>query len=183
MSTRDDPQEPQEPIDAVGMAIEAIGAAVGRTRIEDQLVEMVKAGGFTWQQVADVCGYATPQTARRAYTRILQDAVEEMDEGTRAEMLAFELGRLDTIHGEMWAIMRSPDSEPATKMKASETLLKVSAARVKLLGLEVDPTKHTGITDQLVIIRGETFVQQLQELVEEDEANLEAQRRAKGIEA
>jgi len=87
----------------------------------------MKLEGHTWMVVADALGYADESGARKATERLLDRTGSEL----ASEYRSLELGRLDALHAAYWTAAVSGDA------KAAEIVLKVTAQRVKLLGLAV----------------------------------------------
>jgi hypothetical protein len=126
------------------------------------------AQGYSYDEVAAAVGYANRGTAWKAVHDALKDRV-----AANADVLRrLELMRLDTLQAAHWPGALEGD------VKAAGVVLKVIAQRIRLMALEQDP-KASGIPTDLVIIKSDTFVEQLKALVEEDERELAAQRAAK----
>ncbi|WP_138996811.1 hypothetical protein [Rhodococcus zopfii] len=81
--------------------------------------------GQTWQEIADAEGYADRSGARRAVERLLDRTGAELVE----EYREVENARLDALQAAHWSAAIGGD------IKSAELVLKVSAQRARLLGL------------------------------------------------
>lgn len=82
--------------------------------------------GKTYQQVADEQGYASRGTVHRiVHETLAQHEVEAIE-----ELRSLELARLDAIHSSFFDAALSGD------VRAAQVVLKVSAARCRLLQLD-----------------------------------------------
>jgi hypothetical protein len=115
-----------------------------------------RLGGFTWDLVAQECGYTTGEDARQSVKAYLGRAAMRVSERTRADSLQKELHRLDVLQSACWDQALSGD------LKAIETSIKIINMRSKLLGLE--QVSQTNVTQQTILIRGtkEEFIEGLQ---------------------
>lgn len=86
--------------------------------------------GRTWQQVANELDYADRSGAYKAVQRLLDRTEFESVQEHRA----LESDRLDALHASYWPAAIHGD------VKAAELVLKISAQRCRLLGLDA-PTK------------------------------------------
>ena len=94
-------------------------------RLRAQQCLELRRDGRTWQEIADQLGYADRSGARKAVERLLdRTEFESVD-----EFRALEADRLDALHAAHWGKAMNGDIE-ATKL-----VLKVSAQRCRLLGL------------------------------------------------
>lgn len=94
--------------------------------------------GHDFQTIADRLGYGSRQHANQDYRRAL-DAVAAENEQTVDTARRVELARLDTLQTLAWSHTAFP--EPTVALKAIETILKISAQRTRMMGLD-QPVKH-----------------------------------------
>lgn len=94
--------------------------------------------GHDFQYIADTLGYGSRQAANADYHRAL-DAVAAENEQTIETARRVELARLDTLQTLAWQHTGFP--EPTVALKAIETILKISAHRSRMMGLD-QPVKH-----------------------------------------
>jgi hypothetical protein len=94
--------------------------------------------GHDFATIADACGYGSRQAACDDYHRAF-DAIAAENEATTEQARRVELARLDKLQTIAWA--KTGDPEPAIALKAVETVLKISAHRARMLGLD-QPVKH-----------------------------------------
>ena len=92
---------------------------------ERQALEL-RRGGATYDQIAQVIGYATPQGAYLAYQRALKRTLS--DAGSE-ELREMELDRLDRLQQAVWPKALSGD------MAALDRVLKIMNQRANYLGL------------------------------------------------
>jgi hypothetical protein len=118
--------------------------------------------GLSYDDIAEQVGYTNRGTAWRAVQHALRErTLQAVDE--HREM---ELARLDALQAAHWEAAVS-----GSDLKAAELCLKVSAQRIKLLGLEASP----GANDQsgkTVVITGtsEEYIAGMKALCEADES-------------
>lgn len=94
--------------------------------------------GHDFQTIADRLGYGSRQHANADYHRAL-DAITAENEQTIDTARRVELARLDTLQTLAWQHTGFP--EPTVALKAIETVLKISAHRARMMGLD-QPVKH-----------------------------------------
>lgn len=94
--------------------------------------------GHDFQYIADALGYGSRQAANADYHRAL-DAVAAENEQTVDTARRVELARLDTLQTLAW--QHTGNGDPAVALKAVETILKISAHRSRMMGLD-QPVKH-----------------------------------------
>lgn len=94
--------------------------------------------GHDFQTIADRCGYGSKQSACDDYHRAL-DAIAVENEQTVETARRVELARLDLLQTIAWGKTGSDD--PNVALKAVETVLKISAHRARMTGLD-QPVKH-----------------------------------------
>lgn len=100
--------------------------------------------GRTYQQVADELGYANRGTVHR----IVQQALARHEVEGVEELRALELARLDEVQLAFWDQATSGDA------KAAEVVLKVVAARCRLLQLHRGPLEPSGAASSPVVVVG-----------------------------
>jgi len=121
----------------------------------------LKAQGFTYEEIAVQLGYASKAGAYVAVVRALKLANEKSAElGKHYRDL--ELAKLDALESELWGVIRArhlvaqngeivrdPDGNPLTdsrpKVDAVEAMVKVSARRARLLGLDQSTDTQVGV--------------------------------------
>lgn len=118
-------------------------AAAREQREADRLKRRTKCmkmrlEGHDFEHIAEACGYGSRQAAWDDYHRAL-DAVAAENEATTDTARRVELARLDKLQTIAWA--KTGHDEPAIALKAVETVLKISAHRSRMLGLD-QPVKH-----------------------------------------
>lgn len=94
--------------------------------------------GHDFQTIADRCGYGSKQAACDDYHRAL-DAVAAENEATVETARRVELARLDLLQTRAWAQVHKDD--PMVSLRAIETVLKISAHRARMIGLD-QPVRH-----------------------------------------
>lgn len=94
--------------------------------------------GHDFQTIADALGYGSRRHANQDYRRAL-DAVTAENEQATDTARRVELARLDVLQTKAWAHTDFP--EPTVALKAIETILKISAHRARMMGLD-QPVKH-----------------------------------------
>lgn len=114
----------------------------------------LKLQGSTWVAIAEAEGYADESGARRAAQRLLDRTGSELV----AEYREVELGRLDALQARHWPAAMAGD------LKAAEFVLKVSAQRSRLLGLNV-PEKV--IVAEAAALTDEDFAETAARLMQE----------------
>lgn len=116
--------------------------------------------GHDFQTIADACGYGSRQAAWDDYHRAL-DAVTAENEATTDQARRVELARLDKLQTLAWA--RTGSEDPGIVLKAIETVLKISAHRSRMLGLD-QPIQHEISFDAV-----EARITELQAFIDEHE--------------
>ena len=92
--------------------------------------------GLTWAEIAVEVGYKHPGTARDAYMRSLHRVIaEDVD-----ELRQLESDRLDALQVAHWEKALEGD------LKSGELVVKIIAARCKLLGLDRKPVTTSSFT-------------------------------------
>jgi hypothetical protein len=98
----------------------------------------MKLAGVDFQVIADRLGYSSRGAATKDVHRALEANLAE--EAAASELLRHqEAARLDRLQAAVWTTALSGD------VRAIETVLKISAQRARLLGLNA-PEKHEVIT-------------------------------------
>lgn len=122
----------------------------------------LRLAGYPWKIVAEQVGYANDQVAIVEVRAYLQKASLQMDEQRKAEALAMELDRLDTLQAALWPAAMGGD------VRAVDSALRVMTLRAKLLGFDVAGEKGTTINKTLVVAGNtEQYVQALKAIAEE----------------
>jgi hypothetical protein len=101
--------------------------AVARAERDARALELRKAGS-TFQQIADLCGYANAPRAHEAITK----AIRALPREAAAEVRALELERLDRLTLAVWDSARDGDRG------SIDTVLRLMKRRACLLGLDLD---------------------------------------------
>jgi len=100
----------------------------------------LRRGGMTYRQIAEELGLSGPGTAYKAVMR----ALKRHQEQHREDVLTLELQRLDVALAAVWPrVLRGDD-------RAIQSMLNISAARRRLLGLEkvaVDVTMQGAVIE------------------------------------
>lgn len=121
----------------------------------------LRMAGYPWKVVAEQVGYANDQTAIVEVRAYLQRAALEMDDQRRAEALAMELDRLDTLQAAVWPAALGGD------VKAVDSALRVMSLRAKLLGFDGNQERATTVHKTLVVAgTSEQYVQALKAISE-----------------
>lgn len=121
--------------------------------------------GHDFATIAERCGYGSRQAAWDDYHRAL-DAVAAENEATTDQARRVELARLDKLQTIAWA--RTGSDDPGVVLKAVETVLKISAHRARMLGLD-QPVRHEISFDAV-----EARIAELQSFIDEHEADADA---------
>jgi hypothetical protein len=93
--------------------------------------------GHTYQEIAARLDYADESGARAVIRRQLEQAREQAAELTE-DLRALEGARLDALSVGLWAGFSGPDrsDDPDLRRKLAEALVRLSARRSALLGLD-----------------------------------------------
>jgi hypothetical protein len=122
----------------------------------DKAVQM-RIEGKTWREVADALGIGTPQQAEREVARALEQANKRLDQSV-GHLRRTEAARLDDLIRKTYAILTKdhllvqggkvvldadgdPMHDDGPKLKAIETIRRLSESRRKLFGLDA-PEQH-----------------------------------------
>lgn len=89
-----------------------------------------RQSGWTYQRIADECGYADPSSARHAVQRELDRVIVQNVEDWRADHVA----RLEKLHEELWTL--ATDTKNKGRLFAVDRLLAIADREAKLLGLD-----------------------------------------------
>jgi hypothetical protein len=103
---------------------------------KETAVVSLRREGRTWQDIAQVVGYASASGASDAYARASNRVVAEGID----ELRALESDRLDALHRAVW------DKALEGDYKALEIVLKVMERRSRLLGLDLPARKQLEVT-------------------------------------
>jgi AraC-like DNA-binding protein len=88
---------------------------------------------FTYQEIADQCGYSDASACHHAVQRELQRiVVENIEELRREESIIY-----DRLHAECWEL--AIDKGNKGRLFAVDRLISISERRAKLMGLDVRP--------------------------------------------
>jgi hypothetical protein len=114
--------------------------------------------GYCYEDIAEDVGYANRGTAWRAVNESLNGQLVENVQTYRR----IELARLEALQAAHWDAAVSGDD-----LKAAELVLKVSAQRTKLLGLDRQPMEAEEGTRSIVIVgAGGDYLGDLQTIAE-----------------
>jgi hypothetical protein len=120
-------------------------AEITRTIYGEEKAAAVKAG-LPEDSVHQISISAVSIALKRILSRELAKAPE-----TAIELREVELRRLDAMHAVAWAMSVNPDFEPGLRLAASDRVVKISAERRKMFGLDAPEKKS------LVDANGETI--------------------------
>ena len=126
------------------------------TAERDALAARLRATGASYRQIAERLNFANEGGAHRAVSRALAAVpVEDV-----AELRAIECARLDEITARLWSVMNTkypvgmtagrrivdqhdrPIEDPAPLLAVVDRLLRITAQRARLLGLDAAPPKR-----------------------------------------
>ncbi|MBD3781689.1 MAG: hypothetical protein IE926_01855 [Micrococcales bacterium] len=111
---------------------------LSKTAMRDHRVLELVAQGKGFDEVAALCGYANRSGAWKAYQRALKARAVDLGDEQRRTL---ELHRLDLMTDAVWEDAMKGDRG------AIREALRISAARVRLLGLSVAPHRSSGLGD------------------------------------
>lgn len=115
-----------------------------------RLVEIarLRTRGASYQQIADRLGYSDRNSPRRLLMRHLRQQVHE----SVGEMRAIENERLDAAVLTVTAVMVDAATEPVIRLRAADSLVRISARRAALNGLDasISPEVLQGMEDAFV---------------------------------
>jgi hypothetical protein len=128
------------------------GLAIRGTVIDDSAYEayQLHIAGKDWETVAKTTGYANAKTAQVDVRRYIQRAAALMDLSKKEEVIGVELSRLDALQDAVWGAAMEGDT------KAVDSVLKVMTHRSKLLGLELIAQDSGTVTNNTVVVQGNT---------------------------
>lgn len=106
--------------------------------------------GSSWEQVCKTVGYSSVKVAQVELRRYLTDMAVRVDIENREEVLAMEMGRLDSLMEAVWDQAMTGDT------KAVDSALKIISMRSKLLGLEALTQTAGNVTNNTVVVTGNT---------------------------
>lgn len=106
--------------------------------------------GSSWEQVCKTVGYSSIKVAQVELRRYLTDIAVRVDVEHREEVLAMEVGRLDSLMEAVWDQAMTGDT------KAVDSALKIIGMRAKLLGLEALTQVSGTVTNNTVVVTGST---------------------------
>ena len=128
--------------------IKAVTAAqvIEAQNLQARQAYLLRQQGKSWWDIAEALGISE-RTAQIRVDEAISVAASMVDEFAKRSLLAMEVGRMDALQDAFWATAIGGD------VKAAELVLKISAQRSKLLGLDViaDPSS---LTHHTVIVSG-----------------------------
>lgn len=104
----------------------------------------MKLSGADFEEIADTLEYANAKAASKDVWRAMK-AAQKLEAARVTELRQVQFSRLERMHAETWPLVTNTvhceDCEagridPASKLKAIETTLKIGAEMRKLLGLD-----------------------------------------------
>lgn len=104
----------------------------------------LRVAGAQWDEIAQVLGYSSQQTARQA----VKHARKDRDTETLEDIVDLELQRLDMLQLTQWRQAQKGDA------KATMVILAIMNLRMKLLGTEKKPDVVEGTTNNTAIFIG-----------------------------
>ncbi len=104
----------------------------------------LRAQKYTYEAIAQQCGYASASACRKAILREMDRVVVTNVEHLRRE----ELFILDKLHAECWEI--AFDKKNKGRLFAIDRLIQISERRAKLMGLDT-PVDSAVFANQIVI--------------------------------
>lgn len=107
----------------------------------------LRVAGRSWWEIAEELNLTEAAASTLVHERLRQVA-SLVDEGSRREMLATELDRLDRLQAAVWT--KAMDGDP----KSVSAALAVIDRRAKFLGLETDTA--TTVTANTIVVPGPT---------------------------
>lgn len=105
----------------------------------------LRRSGKTWWQVAKALDISQSYAANLVH-EALSEAAQLVDYGTKQQLLALEIDRLDTLQQAVWTDAVGGD------LKAIEIALKIIQSRTKVLGLDNMPTNT--VTNNTIVVTG-----------------------------
>jgi hypothetical protein len=132
--------------------------------LEDKLergVQLRSIGGYTWREVARICGYPSAEAAQMSISTALERQALELSQDKRQRILAMEVDRYERIHAAYMPSALEGDH------KSAEIVLKTAAQRQRLLALGEEATSQK--TYQTIIIPSENMAEEMRRIVEEDD--------------
>lgn len=95
-------------------------------------IARLRVFGLTYQQIADRLGYANRDGPRRILMKHLREQAAE----AISEMRAMENARLDAATFSVMTILQGQDAGQAERLRAADTLVRISQRRASLNGLD-----------------------------------------------
>lgn len=122
----------------------------------------LRQSGKPWDVVAKTVGYGSGKSAEVEVRQYITKAAIQMDNSRKEEVLGLELDRLDTLQSAVWDQAMDGDT------KAVDSVLRIMTHRAKLLGLELIAQGQGTVTNNTVVVTGnsEEFIRSLK-LVDE----------------
>lgn len=106
----------------------------------------LRTEGATWWEIAETLKI-TEEAASSLVSDRIRAAAALVDEGSKRQIIAIELDRLDALQRAVWADAVSGDT------RAIDTALKVMSSRAKLLGLDGALTGNQ-VTNNTIVVPG-----------------------------
>jgi hypothetical protein len=106
--------------------------------------------GQDWDSIARTLGYKTGRSAQVEVREYITKAAVQMDMARREEVLDIEMRRLDALQAAVWPSAMDGDT------KAVDSVLRVMGHRAKLLGLELVAQTQGAVTNNTVVVTGDT---------------------------
>ena len=110
----------------------------------------LKKAGHDWNEIAKIVGYANGKVAAVEVRRYVTEVATILTKEQREEVLSLELDRLDSLLNAVW------DNAMTGDTKAVDSALRVINTRAKLLGLELLSQTAGNVTNNTVVVTGNT---------------------------
>ena len=114
----------------------------------------LRLSGKSWREIADLCSYASDDSARLQVSTWIQKAALEVDKTTRSEHLALELERLDALLVSVWDTAMTGDKA------AVDSACKIVQLRSRILGLD-NITAEVNNNVQTIVVTQEEYINRL----------------------
>jgi len=101
----------------------------------------LRVAGWTFERIAEMCGYANPSAAFNAVDKELREAGQEEVDTLRS----VEKRRIEKIINKLWPQLIGGNTSPVT-LDAIKVYLQLSARLARLLGLDVAAAGGGGAT-------------------------------------
>lgn len=110
----------------------------------------LKKAGYSWDEIAKFVGYTSGKVASVEVRRYITESASQLSIEQREEVLGIELDRLDSLLNAVWDTAMSGDT------RAVDSALKVINMRSKLLGLDLLTQTAGTVTNNTVVVTGNT---------------------------